>query len=69
MSKHANGSYSHKIQKAPFGGYWISWVVDFHYSGSRLRFPRSFRRYTEKEGAERFSKKWGVPMPAEKEEI
>ena len=43
--------------------YEISWVVDFYYSGSRLRFPRRFRRDTNEAGAKRFCKKWKINFP------
>ncbi len=60
------GSYSHHIQHfASWGFFRISWTVDKYVSGSRLRFPATYRRDTDRAGAERFAKKWGVEMPEE----
>ena len=55
-------SYGHKCTPHWFLGpfYRISWCLDRHYSGSRLRFPTCFRRDTDEAGARRFCKKWGI---------
>jgi len=43
----------------------MSWAVDFHYEGSRLRHPRVFTRDTDDAGARRFAKRHGLTMPGE----
>ncbi len=43
--------------------YDISWAVDYYYPTSNLRYPRSFRRWTDEKGAKRFCKKHGLEMP------
>ena len=55
--------YGHHIRYIGWGGYRLSWTYDTKISGSRLRWPRTTTRDTEKEGALRFAKKWGVEMP------
>lgn len=60
-------AYAHNIRKLMYGTYRLSWSFDMKYSGSRLRFPRTVTRDTDRAGAERFAKKWGCPMPADKE--
>ena len=57
-SKHY--SYSHRIKEVEFDCYKISWVIDFYYANSRLRYPRVFSRITDSKGAKRFRKKWGI---------
>jgi len=59
-----NSSYNHRIDNSG-PDYLISWVVDRYYPSSRLRQPRMFHRYTDLKGAQRFAKKWDVPMPEE----
>jgi hypothetical protein len=67
MSRYSSsGSTQHAIQRFGSDDFRLSWVVDFHYSGSRLRFPRRFTRDTDRAGALRFAKRWGVRMPEEK---
>jgi len=58
-------SYDHRISKfSSWGGFYrISWVVDFHYSGSRQRHPRRFTRDVDEDGAKRFCKKWDIALP------
>lgn len=66
MSRYtSSGSSGHHCEYIPsFGGYYrLSWEVDYYYSGSRLRFPRQFSRDTDEDGARRFCKKWGLPLP------
>jgi hypothetical protein len=58
-----SSSYGHKIRREGGGWYTLYWAVDFKYAGSRLRYPRGFHRSTDEQGALRFAKKWGVPMP------
>ena len=60
-----NPSYDHKIQQDRWDSesFQISWCCDRYISGSRLRFPTAYRRWTDRAGAERFAKKWGVEMP------
>ncbi len=57
-----SASYGHRVE--PLGGLWrISWVMDRYVAGSRLRFPTTYRRTTDLEGAMAFAKKWNVPFP------
>jgi hypothetical protein len=58
-------SHDHKIKRERDDEFVLSWRVDFHYRDSRLRHPRWFSRDTNRKGAERFAKKWGVVMPPE----
>jgi hypothetical protein len=57
-------SYSHRIRQIDIDHYRLSWVVDFKYPSSRLRFPRTFSRDTDEAGARRFAKRHECPMPA-----
>lgn len=63
MARAPSGSYNHKIKYERPDEYVISWVVDFKYGGSRLRYPQGRRRDTNEKGARRFAKKWGIEMP------
>lgn len=66
MSRHnSSGSYGHSCRDIGDRCYAISWVVDKHYAGSRLRHPQRTERITNRVGAERFCKKWKCPMPEE----
>jgi hypothetical protein len=56
------GSYNHRVIWQG-GSYRLCWTVDRYYKDTRGRFPRRFWRYTNRKGAERFCKKWGVKMP------
>lgn len=56
----SNGSYGHRIMKLGDDSYRLFWTVDRYYSGSRLRFPRTASRDTDKNGALKFSKKWDL---------
>lgn len=64
MSRYSSsGAYDFNIRKFNLFGeeeYEISWVVDFYYSSSRIRFPRTFSRITDLKGAEIFRKKHGL---------
>jgi hypothetical protein len=60
----STSSYDHRITDTRDGFYRLSWCVDYYSSGSRLRFPRGFRRDTDIDGAKRFAKKWSVPLPS-----
>jgi hypothetical protein len=64
MSRYkSSGSYGHRV--IDFGNdiYRVSWVVDRYYPTSRLRHPRGCSRDTDKAGAERFAKRWGIAWP------
>lgn len=63
----ANPSYSHRIQRLNRHDFILSWTCDRYYKSSRLRWPRRNCRDTDRAGAERFAKKWGIPMPPEPE--
>jgi hypothetical protein len=59
MGRHrSSGSNGQRCRKIEHDLYEISWVVDFYYPTSRLRFPRTFRRHTDEKGARKFCKKW-----------
>ena len=45
------------------GDYKISWVVDYYYPDSRLRYPRKFSRITDMDGARRFCKRHNLNIP------
>lgn len=62
-------SYNHRIKKVSHDFYAISWVIDRYYTGSRLRFPTTYKRYTDEEGAKRFAKKWDVGFDFSEGEI
>lgn len=69
MSRHsASGSYGHRIERINAEDYLVRWAYDRHLKGSRLRHPQGRCLYTDRAGAERFAKKWGVAMPPEPEE-
>jgi hypothetical protein len=64
MGRYSEGhSYEHGIRQFYYDEYEIWWTVDFYYKGSRLRFPRQIRRYTNEKGARRFCKKWKLEFP------
>lgn len=71
MSRYSSsGSTGHSIRSMKGVSPWydaddyeISWTVDYYYDGVRGRFPRRFRRDTNRAGAERFAKKWKLTMP------
>ena len=64
-SKSYNHSY-HYIWNS-WGIYEISWTVDRYYPNSRLRWPTEYRRHTDRQGAQRFCKKWGLEFEAPEE--
>lgn len=55
-------SYAHGIQRVDRVTYIISWAVDRYYGGSRLRYPRVYRRVANEFGARRFAKRHGIEM-------
>lgn len=67
MSRHSSSS-AYDFRCHTVGGfsgcYRISWVVDFYYPTSRLRFPRRMKRDTDEAGARKFCKKHGIDFPA-----
>ena len=66
---HAQRSYNHACEiDRDFGGYWLMWTVDYYYSGSRLRFPRRFRRDADETGARTFCKRWGIEFPSKEQD-
>lgn len=56
-----SGSRNHHIQRMGEDFYRLSWSVYSKYG--RMLYPRQYRRDTDRAGAERFAKKWGVKMP------
>lgn len=66
MGRHSsNPGYGFRIQYLELDGYRLSWTQDRYYTGSRLRWPRTFTRDTDLAGARRFAKKHNVPLPPE----
>lgn len=66
MSPHARGGSSHhRIVRERADEFVVSWRVEMKYSGSRILHHRHFSRDTNRKGAERFAKKWNIPMPPE----
>jgi hypothetical protein len=57
------GGYGHHVRRITADTYAISWHYDTKYG--RLRYPRTINRITDRKGAERFAKRWGVPVPPE----
>ncbi len=62
------GAHSHAIRALGPDNFRIYWTVDRKHPGSRLRYPTTHGRTTDRAGAERFAKKWGVKMPPPKKE-
>lgn len=63
MNRHRpGGGYGHRVRYIGWDTYRLSWCYDKYYVTSRLRFPRHMTRDTDRAGAERFAKKWGVPI-------
>jgi hypothetical protein len=54
------GGYGHNIAPMP-GFYRLSWKYDVKHG--RIRYPRIMSRDTDRAGAERFAKKWGLRVP------
>lgn len=64
MSRYrSQSSYQHSVQSIGFGCFRLSWVVDRYIKGSRLRWPTTYGRDTNRAGAERFCKRHQVSMP------
>lgn len=64
MAQVPSGSREHRIVQDPhrpdeFTLYWT--VYNKH---GRILYPRSYSRETDRKGAERFAKKWGIKMPS-----
>jgi hypothetical protein len=62
MSRYTGaGSYGHRVRSTAYPDeFVIRWTYDRYYSGSRLRFPQCRERWTDRKGALRFAKKWGL---------
>ncbi len=61
MSRHnPGGGYGHHARKITTDTWEISWMFDRYYTGSRLRYPQHMSRITDRAGAERFVRKWGL---------
>ncbi len=58
-------SYGHKIKMLSPGIWRISWVMDRYIAGNRQRHPTGYQRITDRDGAERFARKWDIAMPAD----
>ena len=58
----SSGSKNHHVRRFYHDDDWeISWVVDFKHG--RIRYPTRYTRITNREGARRFCKKWGLAIP------
>jgi hypothetical protein len=55
------GGRHHRIAYLGGNDYRLSWSYEVKYG--RLLSHRRMTRDTDRKGAERFAKKWGVPMP------
>lgn len=55
------GGYGHRITKVSDDEYSISWTYDT--KSARLRYPRQVSRITDRKGAEKFARHWGIEMP------
>ncbi len=53
--------YSHRVRYIGWGVWRISWVFDTKHR--RIRYPRTLSRDTDLAGAQRFAKKWNLPLP------
>lgn len=60
MSKRRSGSYGHRTQILGWDHVRLFWVVDYKHEGSRLRYPRTFSRDTDMDGAQRYIKRWRI---------
>ena len=60
-----NEKKTYRIQRFGPDEFVISWAFDQCYRNSRQRFSNGSRRDTDRAGAERFAKKWGIQMPAD----
>ncbi len=61
MSRHRpSAAYGHHVQDIGHGNYIISWTYDRYYQGSRLRWPTTLKRVTDRAGAIRFAKRWRI---------
>lgn len=64
MARHrSSGSHGHHVRKIGPDHYRLTWAVDRHYSGSRLRHPVTYRRDTDLAGAQRFARRWSLQRP------
>lgn len=61
--EHSYGYTMKRLSGWMRGDFEISWVVDFYYPSSRLRFPRRFRRITDERGAKKFCEKHSILWP------
>lgn len=66
MSRHTSQtSRGHSVRLIGPGHYRLFWTVDRYISGSRLRFPTTYTRDTDFDGAMRFVKRWKLPESAQ----
>ena len=63
MALVSSNSYGHKIVYERPDEYVLIWYFDT--KSGRLRHPHKRVRDTNRRGAERFAKKWGVALPEE----
>lgn len=54
------GGKRHHIRRVFDDCYVLSWQYEHKYSGSRILYHRTIYRDTDRKGAERFAKKWGL---------
>jgi len=65
MGRRSTSGYGHFCTRYGHDDYEIGWLWDRYYSGQRIRYPQTMRRWTDEKGARRFCKKWGVKFPGE----
>lgn len=57
-------STGHKIRRFGYDDYTIRWQVDYYCAGNRGGAEAGYWScWTNRAGAERFAKKWGISMP------
>ncbi len=68
MTRHRpRRSYGHEWRRIAPDTYAITWAWDRYYPRSRLRYPQVRHAITDRAGAERFAKRWGIDGPDERE--
>lgn len=58
-------SYGHSVRYICPDVYRMRWTLDLYRADSMLRYPTGYTRDTDRAGAERFAKRWGVEIKGE----
>lgn len=53
-------AYGFRVRRMGHDHYRMAWTVDRYYPDSTLRFPKTYERDTNTNGAARFAKKHGL---------